>query len=87
MNEKRRKTRLEFLSAPLETFGWHMNVAGVSLSNCAQTNAQHIGVILQPNGVPELTVHVFLTPDDAVFLRDGLDDVLKVYRSSQEGSN
>jgi hypothetical protein len=88
MDDKQRQRHLEFFRAPLDTYGWSMDVAGVSLSHAATTGETRIGVLFQPPGEPpELSLHLFLSPADAVFLRDGIDEVLKVYRSRQNGAN
>jgi hypothetical protein len=88
MQEPRRKPKIEYLSAPLETHGWYMDVAGVSLSHGAENGTSRVGLLLQPSGAPaELTLHLFLSAADAAFLRDALTEILKVYQARQTGSN
>jgi hypothetical protein len=88
MSDQRRKPTIEFLTAPVPTHGWYMDVAGVSLSHGTETGTYRVGLLLQPTGAPtELTLHLFLSPLDAGFLRDALDEVLQVHRARQTGSN
>jgi hypothetical protein len=79
---------VEHFPIPLETTGCQVEVHGVSLSRDLADGAYRLGLFLQPLGFPaELTLHLFLTPADALRLRAGLDDVLSVWEARQSEAN
>lgn len=87
MSHPARKPRLEHLAVPLETFGWHVDVHGLSLSRGPE-RSYRIGLFLQPSaGPPGSALQVFITVDDALFLRDALVELVKECLARQENAN
>ena len=87
MSDKR-KVRVQHFDGVLEMPGWYMDLAGVTLSHRDATRTDHVGLIFQPAaGLSNQVLQIFLSPDDATFLRDSLDEVFRVLRQRQAGAN
>jgi hypothetical protein len=79
---------MQFFSVPLDVRGWHVDLAGVSLSRGSESGAYHVGLFLQPVGAPdELVMHVFVSLSDAAFLRDAIDEALQAHQARESGAN
>ncbi len=88
MSDKQRKTKMmKFLDRPVNVPGYYLDVLGVSLSRRESTGTDHVGVLFGTGLVLDPPLHVFLSLPDALLLRDMLEDILKVYRAEQSGSN